>query len=64
MARGATAAPQTYPDTTSGYGPTRADSVGVNPRNILAYSATQAAKAYYTQDQGDVSTKAKGYING
>ena len=60
---GASGAPKTYPDTMSGYGPTRADSVGYNPRNQLAYTATQAAKAYSTQDKGDTSSKAKGYVN-
>lgn len=35
----------TYPDTTSGYGATRADSRGVKPDYPYAYKA-QAAKAY------------------
>ena len=40
--------PQTYEGTTSGYGATRGDSVGYNPRNPYAFSAAQAAKAYST----------------
>lgn len=36
------------PGTTSGYGTSRADSVGYNPANPQAYVATQAAKAYKT----------------
>jgi hypothetical protein len=38
--------PQTFENTMSGYGPTRGDSVGFNPANPRAYSASQAAKAY------------------
>lgn len=37
---------QTYPGTTSGYGATHGESVGYNPANPQAYSASQAAKAY------------------
>lgn len=39
---------QAVPGTTSGYGSSRADSVGFNPSNPQAYSASQAAKAYKT----------------
>lgn len=39
-------AAQAYPDTMSGYGPTRGDSMGYNPANPRAYSASQGAKAY------------------
>lgn len=49
---------QQYPGTTSGYGATRGESVGYNPRNPQAYTATQAAKAYSTSDSTDVSKKA------
>ena len=38
-------APQVYEGTTSGYGPTRADSVG-QPVPAYAYSAAQQSKAY------------------
>lgn len=37
-----------YPGTTSGYGSSRADSIGQNPGNPLAQMATQAAKNYKT----------------
>lgn len=47
----------TYDGATSGYGLTRADSVGYNPRNPYAYMATQAAKAYTTSDTSDVKKK-------
>lgn len=61
--RGLASGPRTYDSTMSGYGATRGDSVGYNPRNAMAYSATQAAKAYGTSDKGDTSSKAKGYSN-
>lgn len=61
-ATGRPSAQPTYSGTSSGYGPTRADSVGYNPRNVMAYSATQTAKAYTTSDPGDTGTKAKGYL--
>lgn len=60
-ATGRPSAQPTYQGTNSGYGATRADSVGYNPRNTLAYSATQTAKAYTTSDLSDLSPKAKGY---
>lgn len=61
--RGSPAARQSYDSTMSGYGATHGESVGYNPRNAYAYSATQAAKAYGTSDKGDTSPKAKGYVN-
>ena len=42
---GRASAPPTYPGTMSGYGPTRADSVGETVPNY-AYSAAQQDKAY------------------
>lgn len=46
--------PTTYQGTTSGYGPTRGDSMGYNPANPHAYSASQAAKAYSPGSRNDV----------
>lgn len=61
--RGLPSTPPTYSGAMSGYGLSRAESVGYNPRNALAYQATQAAKAYGTSDKGDTVSKAKGYTN-
>lgn len=38
--------PQQYTGTTSAYGASRGDSVGFNPSNPQAYSASQSQKAY------------------
>lgn len=40
--------PQSYGGAKSGYGATRADSVGVNPGNPRDLMGTQAAKQYKT----------------
>ena len=56
-------AQQTYPDTMSGYGPTRADSVGFNARNPYAFQATQAAKAYPMRGAITVSDLLKGKMS-
>lgn len=61
---GATTPAQTYPDTMSGYGPTRADSVGYNARNPYAYQATQAAKAYNPRGAATVDSILKGQKGG
>ena len=43
---GATADTPSYSGTMSGYGTKRADSVGYNPANPYAYTATTGAKTY------------------
>lgn len=46
---------QTYDGTMSVYGAKRADSVGYNPANPQAYTATKAAKAYSKKVNNDPS---------
>jgi hypothetical protein len=57
-ARGASAQGQVVPGTTSGYGPTRADSVGYTPTSPKNYMAQRAMafgptdmKAFQRQEQ-------------
>lgn len=48
---GRASAPPTYPDTMSGYGPTRADSIGQGVSQY-AYSSAQQSKAYNSKASG------------
>lgn len=45
---GSASSAQSYPDTTSAYGSTRADSRGYNPANPYAFMGTKAEKSYKT----------------
>jgi hypothetical protein len=61
---GSMSGPQTYQGTTSGYGPTRGESVGYNPANPHAYTASQNAKAYSTAKDKDIVPPMKAFSDG